>query len=57
MGSDDTLLPGALDLRTRLDKLRWPYTWVQNPGEHTAGYWSSHLAEYLRWYAQTWPSE
>ncbi len=57
MGSEDTLLPGALDLRARLDKLRWPYTWVQNPGEHTAAYWSGHLAEYLRWYAQAWPSE
>jgi enterochelin esterase family protein len=56
MGSEDTLLPGALDLRARLDKLRWPYTWVRNPGEHTAAYWSGHMAEYLRWYAQAWPS-
>ena len=57
VGTDDTLLPGALDLRARLDKLRWPYTWVQNHGEHTATYWSGHLSEYLRWYAQAWPGE
>ncbi len=57
VGTEDTLLPGALDLRARLDKLRWPYTWVMNPGEHTATYWSSHLSEYLRWYAQAWPAE
>ncbi len=56
VGSDDTLLPEARDLRTKLDELRWPYTWVQNSGEHTATYWSAHLPEYLRWYAQAWPS-
>jgi enterochelin esterase-like enzyme len=56
IGSEDTLLPGALDLRARLDKLHWPYTWVQNPGEHTSTYWSGQLAEYLGWYAQAWPS-
>jgi enterochelin esterase-like enzyme len=57
VGSDDTLLPAAHDLRTKLDELRWPYTWVQNSGEHTATYWSEHLPEYLRWYARAWPAD
>jgi enterochelin esterase-like enzyme len=57
VGTEDTLLPAALDLRARLDKLRWPYTWVQKHGEHTATYWSSQVSEYLRWYAEAWPAE
>jgi enterochelin esterase-like enzyme len=56
IGTDDTLLPAARELRAILDDLRWPYTWVLNRGEHTSSYWSKHLEQYLRWYAQGWPS-
>jgi enterochelin esterase-like enzyme len=56
IGADDTLLPAARELRDVLDDLRWPYTWALNRGEHTSGYWSEHLGEYLRWYGKGWPS-
>ena len=57
IGSEDTLLRAALELREQLDKLRWPYTWAVSHGEHTSTYWSGHLEQYLRWYAEAWPSE
>jgi len=56
IGTDDTLLPAARELRAVLDQLHWPYVWVLNRGEHTTSYWSEHLAQYLRWYAEGWPS-
>lgn len=56
LGTEDTLLRPALELREQLDKIRWPYTWTVSRGEHTSTYWSGHLDDYLRWYAETWPS-
>ena len=55
IGYDDTLLPKALDLRQALDKVRWPYTWTIERGEHSSSYWSPRLRTYLRWYAEGWP--
>jgi S-formylglutathione hydrolase FrmB len=57
IGTEDTLLPAALELRVQLDKLRWPYVWTIDRGEHTSTYWSGHLSQYLRWYAEAWPTE
>jgi len=56
IGTDDTLLPAARELGAVLDEVHWPYAWVLNRGEHTSSYWSEHLAQYLRWYAEGWPS-
>ena len=56
IGTDDTLLPAARELRDVLDDIRWSYTWALNRGEHTSSYWSEHLAEYLQWYGKGWPS-
>ena len=44
IGYDDTLLPKALELRQALDKVRWPYTWSIERGEHSSSYWSAHLS-------------
>jgi enterochelin esterase-like enzyme len=57
IGTEDTLLPAALDLREQLDKLRWPYTWTLSRGEHTSSYWSAHVDQYLAWYAEAWPMD
>jgi enterochelin esterase-like enzyme len=57
IGTEDTLLPAALELREQLDKLRWPYAWTLSRGEHMSTYWSGHLEQYLRWYAEAWPTE
>ena len=54
IGFDDTLLPKALELRQALDKVRWPYTWIIERGEHASSYWSPRLRTYLRWYAEGW---
>ena len=56
IGYDDTLLPKALELRQALDKVRWPYTWTVERGEHSSSYWSPRLPTYLRWYAEAWPA-
>jgi len=56
IGAEDTLLPAALELRDRVDKLRWPYTWTLSRGEHTSAYWSGNIDQYLRWYAEAWPT-
>lgn len=35
-----------------------PHEWHVNNGEHTESYWSSHVKDYLRWYAAGWmPSD
>ncbi len=31
-----------------------PHEWHVNNGEHTESYWSSHVKDYLRWYAAGW---
>ncbi len=31
-----------------------PHEWYINNGEHTEDYWSSHVEDYLRWYAAGW---
>jgi enterochelin esterase-like enzyme len=56
IGYDDTLLPKALELRQALDKVRWPYTWTIDRGEHAGSYWSPRLHTYLSWYAAEWPA-
>ena len=31
-----------------------PHEWHLNDGGHTEKYWSAHVEQYLRWYAQGW---
>lgn len=31
-----------------------PHEWHVNNGEHNESYWSSHVKDYLRWYASDW---
>ena len=31
-----------------------PHAWHVFPGDHSEEYWSSHVEEYLRWYAEGW---
>ena len=39
----------------RLKDAGVPLSYQVNEGGHTLNYWSSHLAEYLKWYLQDWP--
>jgi enterochelin esterase-like enzyme len=50
----DTSLAGAKELASLLDTLGVEYAWSSAPGEHSAGYWSSRLVDYLKWYAEGW---
>jgi len=36
---------------------RLPHEYYRNVGGHDAKYWSAHVEEYLRWYAQAWKVE
>lgn len=54
IGERDPLRPSALELAGLLDAQGAPYAWHLFPGTHEPAYWTSHLAEYLRWYAADW---
>jgi enterochelin esterase-like enzyme len=54
IGERDPLRPSALELTAALDQAGLAYEWHLNPGTHLAEYWTSHLEEYLRWYADGW---
>ena len=55
---------GAGDEKEILDSANWfesqltgrniPHEWYLNTGEHDEKYWSSHVEQYLRWYARDW---
>jgi enterochelin esterase-like enzyme len=55
---------GAADEKEILDSANWfesqltgrniPHEWYLNTGEHDEKYWSSHVEQYLRWYARDW---
>jgi enterochelin esterase-like enzyme len=50
----DTSRAGGEELAALLDDLGLSYAWSSAPGEHTAAYWSSRMADYLRWYGEPW---
>jgi enterochelin esterase-like enzyme len=37
-----------------LDEKGIPHEWHLNPGQHNEAYWSAHVSDYLRWYAEPW---
>jgi len=53
----DTSRVGAQELAELLDDLGLSYAWSSRAGEHTAAYWSSRMADYLRWYGELWLRE
>jgi enterochelin esterase-like enzyme len=50
----DTSRAGARELAALLDDVGLTYAWSSAPGEHTAAYWSSRMADYLLWYGEPW---
>ncbi len=52
--SDDKFLPITTELTTEMKRLGFEFTWIVRPGGHNEEYWSSHVEEYLRWYAEAW---
>ena len=54
IGRDDQEWPAALAFADLLDEHSIPHEWYFYTGGHTESYWSSHLVQYLTWYAQDW---
>ena len=57
IGRNDQEVRVAQDFADKLDENNIPHEWYLFTGGHTEEYWSSHLAQYLRWYARDWSSE
>jgi enterochelin esterase-like enzyme len=52
IGEKDRYLNPATAFKDWLINLNIPVEWHLNPGTHNEGYWSIHVREYLRWYAE-----
>jgi enterochelin esterase-like enzyme len=54
IGIGDGGMAQATQFENILTAYNVPHEWYINNGEHTEGYWSSHVKEYMRWYASGW---
>ncbi len=54
IGIADSGMVPASQFEGILTAFNVPHEWHINNGEHTEDYWSSHVEEYLRWYASGW---
>lgn len=54
MGVMDVNLDAANVFETRLTKYRIPHEWHIFLGTHNEEYWSAHVSDYLKWYAEGW---
>lgn len=54
VGLQDSEYQSALSFAQLLDEMNLPHEWHEYQGFHEEKYWSAHVEEYLRWYAQGW---
>jgi enterochelin esterase-like enzyme len=54
IGEEDNLREKALWFETLLNTYNVPHEWHLFPGTHEEPYWTTHLPQYLQWYAQQW---
>ncbi len=54
IGRNDQEWKTAQTFADLLDENSIPHEWYLFNGGHTESYWSAHLEQYLRWYAQDW---
>ncbi len=57
MGDRDSELGFNRQFEALLTQMGIPHEWHLYPGLHDESYWSAHVEEYLRWYAQGWQEE
>ena len=57
MGKNDIFMPDLTAYEKLLTQENVPHEFTVNPGNHDEDYWSSHVEEYLRWYAAGFPQE
>jgi enterochelin esterase-like enzyme len=55
-GDRDKGLASILQFESLLSYYQVPHEWHMYTGDHSEGYWSAHVAEYLQWYAESWKS-
>ena len=48
------ILASARWFEKKLSDYDIPHEWYLYPGYHDEAYWTSHLEQYLRWYARLW---
>lgn len=54
VGSMDFIADAAKVFAGRLEDYDIPFEWHVFDGAHVESYWSAHVKDYLRWYAQDW---
>jgi len=54
VGEDDRLVGSSRSFEQSLTEREIPHDWRLYTGFHNEAYWSKHVEEYLRWYAQGW---
>lgn len=54
VGLQDSEYDSALSFAKLLDEMNLPHEWHAYLGFHEEQYWSAHIEEYLRWYAEGW---
>jgi enterochelin esterase-like enzyme len=53
-GRFDPEVKAAYRFENILNENGIPHTWLLNDGRHNEEYWSAHIEDYLRWYAEGW---
>ena len=56
IGDNDQELEMAQRVETQFNDFRLTHEWHLYSGAHTEEYWSTHVEEYIRWYAEGWNS-
>ena len=54
IGDNDQELVMARNVEAMFTKYNLPHEWHLYSGDHTEKYWSAHVEEYMRWYAEQW---
>ena len=54
VGDNDPELMMASQVESQFNDVRLAHEWYLYSGAHTEEYWSAHVDEYIRWYAEGW---
>ena len=54
IGEDDQELEMAQTVEAQFNEYNLSHEWRLYSGAHTEEYWSAHVEEYIRWYAEGW---
>jgi enterochelin esterase-like enzyme len=54
IGDNDPELSMAQQVESQFNSYSIPHEWHLYSGDHTEVYWSAHVEEYIRWYAEQW---